>query len=162
MNIAFSLVTGRGTALPRASLCFGFQRVIKVTKEHIKYCAHAACLPFRLPTEKLISLLTCGQSNPSENAPEIPSQSRMLPGMGWDGSTSSCPSKCPGNQDAAAKGTHGQHQHLGSWFDAQRCARLLLLHPFFPLPTRCLRELAGESSGLSKIRKPRSKLLPCM
>lgn len=63
-NIAFSLITGLGAALPGASLCFGLQHVIKVTKEHIKYCAHAACLPFHLPIEKLILLLTCGQSNP--------------------------------------------------------------------------------------------------
>lgn len=144
-NIAFSLVTGRGAALPGASLCFGLQRVIRVTKEHIKYCAHAACLPFRLPIEKLISLLTCGQSNPSENALQIPSQSTMLPGMGWDGSTSSCPSKCPGNQGAAAKGIHGNHQHLGSWFDAQRCASLFLVHPFFPCPLGVEENLLGKA-----------------
>lgn len=32
----------------------------------------------------------------------------------------------------------------------------------FPLPTRCLRECAEESSGLFKVWKQHGKLLPCM
>lgn len=67
-------------------------------------------------------------------APEAAWQSGILLGTGGDGSISSCPSKCPGNQGVTVKGIQGKQERFGSLVCCSALCKVvvLALPPFFP------------------------------
>lgn len=88
----------------------------------------------------------------------------MLMGIEWDGSTSCCLSQVPRKPRCSCERCSGETGVL--WLFALLLSILEALYfgssSIFPLPTRCLREQAEESSGFFKMWKQHGKLLLCM
>lgn len=88
----------------------------------------------------------------------------ILMGMEWDGSISCCLSQVPRKPGYSSERCSGETGVL--WLFALLLSTLQGYYfgsaSIFPLPTKCLREQAEESSDFFKIWKQHGKLLPCM
>lgn len=129
----FSWVTERETALPWTSLYFGFERVIKVTKEQIKYRVHCVFTIWSTGGEPDFTAHLCSVK-PQWKLRVNPLRLHGKVGYCWgwgDGSISSCLHKCLGNQGAGMWGEQGCFDSLVCC--SALCKVIVLALPPFPL-----------------------------
>lgn len=128
---------------------------------------HIAYLPPELLVGNLISLLTCGQSGPSEEALQMPrccvaDWDAAVDGVRWQHRLPSQQVlRKPGCSLERCSGETWALQVSGLWLSTLQ-GYCFGFTPIFPVPTGCLRECAEESSGLFKVWKQHEKPLPCM